>query len=580
MKGPRGQLGAAEPGPARPGGRGLGAREGGAFSPHGRAWVAALTLAALTGLAAMVTIASQATIERAAFDQDRFHLRVVEAFSEQWPRFDFSDYASATTPGYHLLLAAVHRFGGSEPDLLRLAGAAWAVVLAGVLAWACAARAGSARWGLVLALPACASPYVFASGTHLLPDNAGWALVLAVMLAAAAMTRPAPERARGGGGGGGGRDAGVMRDLVARGTFAGLLLVALVWFRQVHVWAAGMIWLAAMLGGWRAGAGAVRGDANGAAGGSGVRGGGGAPGTVRARWRGAALGAAAGVMVTGPALLSVAYFVRLWGGPVPPQFQVVNAAGADPGATAVVGMNPAVPGFVLAVVGAWGVFFAGALWPTLWAAPRRTLRAAGLGACVGALLSAAAPSSYSLSAGRFSGLWNLVLHTPVVAERSPVMIALSAAGGAVLGAFWVALGRAEGRGRGRGVGAGASVKLERWVWAAGLLGFVAAHTAGTLAWQRYVEPLGLVLLALMSASVAGAGGAEVGARGGADKASGREADGARAGDGGVVVSAEAARADVDEARACLPWWAAAGPLLLGAGLGALAVWQLRWPAGV
>ena len=40
-----------------------------------------------------------------AYDQLLFHQVVIRWFTRDWPNFDFSNYPSATTPGYHLILA-------------------------------------------------------------------------------------------------------------------------------------------------------------------------------------------------------------------------------------------------------------------------------------------------------------------------------------------------------------------------------------------------------------------------------------------------------------------------------------------
>src|ERR1043166_5525589 len=44
---------------------------------------------------------------RGWYDQHYYHEPTIRAFANQWPHFDLGNYWSATTPGYHLALAAV-----------------------------------------------------------------------------------------------------------------------------------------------------------------------------------------------------------------------------------------------------------------------------------------------------------------------------------------------------------------------------------------------------------------------------------------------------------------------------------------
>src|SRR5205085_160310 len=66
---------------------------------------------------------------RAWYDQRYYHEATIRAFARQWPYFDFRDYWSATTPGYHLAMAAVARFITESRTGLQLAGMAFTVGL-------------------------------------------------------------------------------------------------------------------------------------------------------------------------------------------------------------------------------------------------------------------------------------------------------------------------------------------------------------------------------------------------------------------------------------------------------------------
>lgn len=160
-----------------------------------------------------------------AADQLHYHGPTIEAFAEQLPRPDLSDYASATTPGYHLLLAMVVRLGlaSTQPEqvTLRFISLLFSLALVAVLAWAVSRRTDSIT-ALCLSLPLCVSHYVITSAAWLVPDNLGWLGVLVVLLMAL-------------------RDRHTWRSCAV----AGVVLLLLVLVRQIHVWAAAALWVSA-----------------------------------------------------------------------------------------------------------------------------------------------------------------------------------------------------------------------------------------------------------------------------------------------------------------------------------------------
>jgi hypothetical protein len=380
-------------------------------------------------------------------DQDEFHLLAIQGFAAQWPEWDLIDYRSATTPGYHLAVAAVARFITDDLRALRLAGSLFTLGLVLTLALAVGTRAGPSATA-ALCLPVVCSSYTVASGGWLLPDNAGWWGVTGVLVAAWAY-RPHWRWYFG----------------------VAAMLAALVLVRQIHIWTAGVLWLAA----WMGPAGTKEG---------------------REIWAwvwGPDLRCRIGrtlmtLLATLPAAAILAYFAAIWGGLVPPVFK---GGGLDP-VTGIVnprneGGNPAAPATVLAILGALGPFYLAYYWPVV----RRALRGGrselawiGLGAAA-ALIAAAIPrTDWNLEQGRYSGVWNLVRATPTVLDRSPILIAMAVVGGAVLGAL---LKRLEGR--------------DRWLFAGTMAAFIAAHAASAHAWQRYYEPFLLIVLALAATRV-------------------------------------------------------------------------------
>ncbi len=173
-------------------------------------------------------------VGRGGYDHINFHAPTIHAFANQWPHPQFDDYLSATTPGYHILLAIVGRYLGLDP-LFYFSFAITAMLLTIPIStvafglWAARTKTHSrfplvSEWllGTVVVLPLIASPYVLASGVWLLPDNLAWLLVLLTI-------RPLL--------------AGIVqtKNLV----FASVFLLLLVSVRQIHLWAAAPVIMAA-----------------------------------------------------------------------------------------------------------------------------------------------------------------------------------------------------------------------------------------------------------------------------------------------------------------------------------------------
>jgi len=391
--------------------------------------------------------------KRAAHDESTYHLPTIRALADAAAspdlRIDLTDLRTATTPGYHAALALPDAALDLDLTVLRLLSAAFAaaaLALAAFLVVRLGRGALSTAAVLLLLAPLALNLYVFSSATHLLPDNAGWLLVFAVLTLAI---------------------AGV--DRLSRVALAAWLLLALVLVRQIHAWAAGLVLAAAWL------------DA--------------APHhNHRFRFLTARLPdrvratVIAGLAVL-PALAVTLAFVALWGGLVPPAFQgdyLDPLTGRPaPGNT---GASPAFFIVTLASIGLYAPFFLPTLWPPLRRhlahAPRRRLIpvvAAGLAA---AALAAVPESSTSVDAGRFSAWWNLTGRF-TIADRAPLMIALAALGGS-LAALLAPL----------------IPKRTALLFLGALLGITLAHTFNSRSFFRYVEPLTLLLLAGSTAAAA------------------------------------------------------------------------------
>ena len=337
---------------------------------------AAATFLSLLFLAGVISVIfSVNTHNRAAFDQDTYHLPAIQTFARQWPNFDFTDYSAATTPGYHVAMAAVDRFITWDVRTLRLCGALFGVGLLATLTVGVACRAGAAR-GFLLSLPLACSIYVFSAAAWTLPENAGWWGVAALLLVA-------------------------LRPRVDTWTFqlSALLLFLLVLVRQSDLWVAAPLCVAAFIGnelghaepGWR-------------------------------KWGRVLIM----LLMTAPAVCAVARFMFIWGGMTPSsQSSLVG------------GMNAAGPAVALGVTGSLGIFFL-PLFVHRLKAPA-FVRMAAVGALFGLCIGIVPVSTYDIGAGRFSGVWNAVPHLPTFWNRSPVIVGLSTLGGAVIAVWLAAL---------------------------------------------------------------------------------------------------------------------------------------------
>jgi len=391
--------------------------------------VAALVLIFL--VCALPTIFTRfGAASRGAADQNDWHLPVIRTFIAQWPHPDLSDYRSSTTPGYHLFVAWIGRLTSADTQVLRVVGSLFTFGLLITLGVFAGRRIGTA-WAIALCLPVVCSIYVFSSGVFLLPDNAGWWGVAAAMLIA-------------------------LRPKVDAWTYVlgCVVVLATVLMRQIHLWVAAPLLVAAMIG-------------------SGTE-----DNPRCAIRRGAMM-----LLAILPALHVLLWFRHLWHGNLVPPNQVHYTAGG----------NLAAPAMVLGVTGFLGVFYCGfvVVGELKW-------RAAIIGSVIGAIIGIAPNTTYDVPARRFSGLWNAAKalhdarHVPYILNRSILMIALAALGGAVIAVWLISLPRRE-----------------RWIWTAATVGFIAASAAAANPWQRYYEPFVLIAAAISIPSILKASGGKV-----------------------------------------------------------------------
>lgn len=341
---------------------------------------------------------------RAAFDSIVYHEHFIRRLAEEAPRVDLSNPLTATTPGFHMLLAAASLAGLASTMALRLVAMAIGALFIWCVARWCERAAGRAA-GALLALPLAMSVYVIGSGAWLLPDDLAWLLVAAVV---AICVRPSCTR----------------RDLA----IAAALLVPLVLVRQTHLWVAAVVWMAAL----RVPAGAPD------------------PGfAVRMRR------AIPWVAATLPAFATVALFASIWGGLVPPRFQGELQS-----------PNPATPAFLCLEFAILSLGFAPWVAGALVRGWRNAPRAIVGAAVAGAVLAAVPETTESIADGRFSGWWVIVGKLPVIAGRTGVaMLVLAPAGAAMLAALLLGVDRSRRAVLAMAVVAfGAAVTMQHYAW--------------------------------------------------------------------------------------------------------------------
>lgn len=352
---------------------------------RGRALAAGLIVCFFFLIPAVALIASGFNEKTSYGDQLIYHLPTIQSFARQWPRPDLSNYNSATTPGYHLLLAAVLHYTSASVDGLRLASALLVCGLIFTLVWHVVRLAGFSA-GLILCGPLICSNYVFTPGVWLTPHDLAWWGVLACLLVA-------------------------VRPRVDRWTVAGgaIFLLATVMVRQIHLWVAAPLCMAILLGSDRQTA--ARGETIDD------------PNQLPRRWRIPAV-----ILTILPALAALAWLAHLWHGLTPPMQKEL-----------VTGPNWAVPVEILSLISVFGIFFIG-----YFLHPEHNpgrMRRKFIWICVGMLVGLAlgivSPSTFSVAAGRWSALWTIVRHLPTVGGRSPLIVALATLGGAItVTAFW------------------------------------------------------------------------------------------------------------------------------------------------
>lgn len=181
------------------------------------------------------------------------------------------------------------------------------------------------------------------------------------------------------------------------------------------------------------------------------------------------------VLWTLPAFLVLAWFYRTWGGRFqPPMWDEWYARR----------WNLSAPAFVLGLIGLVSLFFAGFWWKTLIHLVRTRTGWMVLAFISAGLAAAIGRSDYDMSMGRYGAIWNIADKFPSVGGRSLLMVGLSAMAGPIIAAWAMSLGFRA-----------------RWIFLTALAAFGTTQLKNPWLYERYVDPLLLVLFAFAGASV-------------------------------------------------------------------------------
>lgn len=377
-----------------------------------------------------------------ANDMMDYHSIEVRRLEAGWPTPDLRASFTTTTPGFHLVLAALGKAGLGATALRIVASlaalAAWLVV------WRVAAGWAGAMTAAMLVAPLALSPYLLGSAVWLTTDAAALALSCAAMGVALA----APRSPRG-------------------GVVAGVLSAGAVLVRQIMLWAA-------------------------------------VPAILRAWWTGRGLTrVAATLAVAAPPIACVAAFFAVWGGSMPPRFQPFHQATWNPAAITMAFATMGAFGIFL-VPWVWGGLDrssrkAVVLWAVLAAAvaamPRSDYRKVlpldeqRVGTRTEKTWGPTAPGVVKGAGeiGRWGGpLWQVAKAAPSVAGRSVALVGCSLVGGFVLSGLWL---RADRAGR----GAAGTLLL------AAMGGMVLSQCLNAQTFQRYFDPWALLAIGWLAA---------------------------------------------------------------------------------
>lgn len=399
-------------------------------------WLAGLGIGAVVLMIAGLIIASGRAGPSEASDQNKYHLVVIDGMVAEWPAIDVVNYPSATSPGYHAVMASVARVVPEEARLtvMRVLNAVVGALIP-VWCFVVARRFTDGGRAAALSVPVALNSYVLGGSAYLTTDNAG--LLLALVAVGVCVGWPVSAW---------------------RMMLAGVAATGAVATRQVHVWAAAvpLVALATALPVMRRMA---------------------PPALhvyLQGRPRSVRLATVGAGLAWGVPSVVVGVFVAMWGGLVPPSYAALHNGGANLAAFAL----------AFGLAGVIAPLFSLVATP-LWRSDAYRSRVAILFAGVALVWAIAVPTTFQMKERALGWLWHGVWYAPAWREHSWLLVGLAPMGGAAVGMM---VSTATRRGRG----------APALILVVALAGWLAAQSMNTMAWQRYFEPMLLVTLAWLA----------------------------------------------------------------------------------
>lgn len=341
---------------------------------------------------------------RAVDDQIHFHLPTIQHFMDGG---SVADYSAAVTPLFHWLIAVAAKLFQLDTFGMQLTNSLFTAILISWISLDIYKQCQRFSATLLLTSPLVFSVYVFPSAYWLLPDNITLLLTYAVL----SLSLQVHDMRSG---------------FFSRLFIVSILLALVVASRQNFIW----LIIVPLV----SGALSIADNKD----------------YVKFRW----------LLVTIiPALITLASFLYIWKGAVPPSFQGIHH-----------GLSYSAPAFFLTVVGCYSVFYSPMLIERslpafIYQNRQKLLIAIGIAILCSLLVS----TNYSFNEGRYSGLWNIARVLPEYLERSLFIVCGSVLGSVSL-VLWLRLVNVD----------------KQLILGAGLLAFVATLVVNAYVFERYM----------------------------------------------------------------------------------------------
>ena len=299
---------------------------------------------------------------RMAGDEEKFHIPTIVHFYEGKSA---QNYPAAMTPGYHMLSSLVYGYSGESILSVRFFTSIITIIFVYLLSYVF--YISTNYLGALMSLPAVTSLYIIPSGAWLLPDNISWLFVIGSLLLLLEGERN-----------------------IKNSFILSFLIMASVSVRQTNIW---LILPISSLFAYEA----IYKEFN-------------SRSLIRY------------FISVLPPILFLFYFVYIWGGLTPPNFQGEHTS-----------FSPSSLPFFLSIFSLYSfVYIIPFLYGTHYRLSRLFKVFLNPGLFFGLFVSVIFKTNYSPSSGRVSGLWNVVDLFPTFFGRSTVILVGSVIGSGII----------------------------------------------------------------------------------------------------------------------------------------------------